>query len=177
MRLPTRTYSDLVWCSLYSFLLVFSSAIVFYYLTVPFRGESGCFLGGGGGMQLIWEGNKRGNTHSYFEKGCPLLSDNSERWYGIWSIHCSCSCSCRTYFCCFPLAIANISPWLLVPLLKISLENSELKTNHNSVIHSRGQHLCKFIGTKESVYIKKGVQLPQDWFGTQTWPPFHCLGT
>ena len=36
--------------------------------------------------------------------------------------------------------------------------------------HSRGQHLCKFIGTKESVY-------PQDWFGTQTWPPFHCFGT
>ena len=42
---------------------------------------------------------------------------------------------------------------------------------------SRGQHLCKFIGTKESVYIKKRVQLPQDWFGTQTWPPFHCFGT
>ena len=24
---------------------------------------------------------------------------------------------------------------------------------------------------------KKRVQLPQDWFGTQTWPPFHCFGT
>ena len=24
---------------------------------------------------------------------------------------------------------------------------------------------------------KKGVQLPQDWFGTPTWPPFHCFGT
>ena len=22
---------------------------------------------------------------------------------------------------------------------------------------------------------KKGVQLPQDWFGTPTWPPFHCF--
>ena len=21
------------------------------------------------------------------------------------------------------------------------------------------------------------VQLPQDWFGTATWPPFHCFGT
>ena len=20
-------------------------------------------------------------------------------------------------------------------------------------------------------------RLPQDWFGTQTWPPFHCFGT
>ena len=24
---------------------------------------------------------------------------------------------------------------------------------------------------------KKRVQLPQDWFGTQTWPPFHCFRT
>ena len=24
---------------------------------------------------------------------------------------------------------------------------------------------------------KKRVQLPQDWFGTQTWPPFHCFWT
>ena len=22
---------------------------------------------------------------------------------------------------------------------------------------------------------KKRVQLPQDWFGTPTWPPFHCF--
>ena len=24
---------------------------------------------------------------------------------------------------------------------------------------------------------KKRIQLPQEWFGTQTWPPFHCFGT
>ena len=24
---------------------------------------------------------------------------------------------------------------------------------------------------------KKRVQLPQDWFGTPTWRPFHCFGT
>ena len=24
---------------------------------------------------------------------------------------------------------------------------------------------------------KKRFQLPQDWFGTPTWPPFHCFGT
>ena len=24
---------------------------------------------------------------------------------------------------------------------------------------------------------KKRVQLPQDWFETPTWPPFHCFGT
>ena len=24
---------------------------------------------------------------------------------------------------------------------------------------------------------KKRIQLPEDWFGTPTWPPFHCFGT
>ena len=24
---------------------------------------------------------------------------------------------------------------------------------------------------------KKWVRLPKDWFGTPTWPPFHCFGT
>ena len=24
---------------------------------------------------------------------------------------------------------------------------------------------------------KKRVQLPEDWSGTPTWPPFHCFGT
>ena len=24
---------------------------------------------------------------------------------------------------------------------------------------------------------KRRVQLPQDWLGTPTWPPFHCFGT
>ena len=43
--------------------------------------------------------------------------------------------------------------------------------------HSRGQHLCKFFGTKEKRLHKKRVQLPEDWFGTPTWPPIHCFGT
>ena len=43
--------------------------------------------------------------------------------------------------------------------------------------HSRGQHLCKFTGTKDSFYMGKKVQLPQDWFGTQTWPTCRCFET
>ena len=39
--------------------------------------------------------------------------------------------------------------------------------------HSRGQHLCKFIGTKESVLHKKRSKLPQVWFVSST---FHCFG-
>ena len=42
------------------------------------------------------------------------------------------NCGCWTYFCCFPLAHANISPWPLVPFLLISLKNSDLKTTHNT---------------------------------------------
>ena len=30
---------------------------------------------------------------------------------------------------------------------------------------------------KRKCLHKKRVQLPQDWFGTTTWPPFHCFGT
>ena len=44
--------------------------------------------------------------------------------------------------------------------------------------HSRGQQPCKFIGTVLEKFLdKKRVQLPQDWFGTPIWPPFHCFGT
>ena len=41
-------------------------------------------------------------------------------------------CSCRTYFCCFPLALANIGPWPLMPFFQISLENRADKTTHNT---------------------------------------------
>ena len=41
-------------------------------------------------------------------------------------------CSCQTYFCCFPLALANICPWPLVPFFQISLENRADKTTHNT---------------------------------------------
>ena len=30
---------------------------------------------------------------------------------------------------------------------------------------------------KRKLLHKKRVQRPQDWFGTPTWPPFHCFGT
>ena len=58
--------------------------------------------------------------------------DNPERQYGICSIHCSWHCSCRTYFCCFPLALADICTLPLLPFFQISLKNSELKTTHTT---------------------------------------------
>ena len=54
-------------------------------------------------------------------------------------------------------------------------KNRNKKRTEIDRFHSRGQHLCKFIGTKS--LHKKRVQLPQDWFGTPTWLPFHCFGT
>ena len=30
---------------------------------------------------------------------------------------------------------------------------------------------------KRKCLHKKRVQLPKDWFGTPTWPPFYCFGT
>ena len=45
----------------------------------------------------------------------------------------------------------------------------KLKTFHGRErFHSRDQHLCKFNGTKESVYIRKPLF---DCFGTPIWPP------
>ena len=42
--------------------------------------------------------------------------------------------------------------------------------------HSLGQHLCRFIGTKERVYIKKEFNSTRlSW--TPTWPRFHCFAT
>ena len=41
--------------------------------------------------------------------------------------------SCWTYFCCFPLALANmLCPWPLMPFFQVSLKNmySELKAAH-----------------------------------------------
>ena len=61
-------------------------------------------------------------VHSYFEKGCR------KNCMGYDQYTCSWHCSCQTYFCCFPLALADIRPWSLVSFFEISLNNSELKT-------------------------------------------------
>ena len=37
-----------------------------------------------------------------------LCTRQSQRKYGICAVHCSWHCSCRIYFCCFPLALADI---------------------------------------------------------------------
>jgi len=62
----------------------------------------------------------------------------------------------------------------------------EIFVKKQSSFHSRDQQLCKFIGTKESVYIRKDfnshrIGLVHQYgrqfivFGTPMWPPFHCF--
>ena len=53
-------------------------------------------------------------------------------------------CSCRTYFGCFPLALANICPWPLVPFFQISLENRADKTTHNTFQDCRVHFFRRF---------------------------------
>ena len=45
--------------------------------------------------------------------------------------------------CCFPLALANISPWPLVTFFQISLKNSKLKTTPRPF----GNVACTFLTT------------------------------
>ena len=42
--------------------------------------------------------------------------------------------------------------------------------------HSRSQHLCKFIGTKESVYIRKQFNSDRTGLGHKDGRPFIVLG-
>ena len=57
--------------------------------------------------------------YSYFEKSCRknvhATIPKGNMGYDQYTV--SDDCTCRTYFCCFPLALANTFPWLFVPIL------------------------------------------------------------
>ena len=80
------------------------------------------------------------NSHATIPKG------------NMGSMHSPWHWSCRTYFCCFPLAFANIhvSSWPLVPFFQISLKNSELKTTLLlGLLHDFFQHLSRKSGIQK----------------------------
>ena len=60
-----------------------------------------------------------------------------------WSIRCSWHYSCRIFYCCFPLAWANIRLWPLVQFFQISLKNSELNTFRDCRVHFFRQPFSK----------------------------------
>ena len=112
------------------------------------------------------------SLYSYFEKGCrnKCARDNPERWlrygiwkYGIWAIRCSWHCICRTYFCCFPLALANICPWPLVPFFQISLKE-QWTQNHPQYLSGLSRALFPTTFLEIAVYSKTSQQqLQQFW--------------
>ena len=73
------------------------------------------------------------SAYSYFEKvvgkNVHATIPQSNMGYDQYTVP---DCSCQTYFCCFPLLLANICPWPLEPFFQISLKNSELKATHNT---------------------------------------------
>jgi len=50
-------------------------------------------------------------------------------------------------------------------------------SEYNSVFSLTWPASMQIYCNKRKRLHKKRVQLPQDWFGTQTWRPFHCFGT
>ena len=60
-------------------------------------------------------------------------------------------CSCRTYFCCFPWALAKICLWPPMPFFQISLKNKAPKTTHNTFpdchVHFFWQPFSKWLYT------------------------------
>ena len=61
--------------------------------------------------------------------------DSPERKYANDQYTVPSDCSYRTYFCYFPLALANMYPRPPVPFFQTSLKNSALKANHNCRVH------------------------------------------
>ena len=79
--------------------------------------------------------------YTRFQKGF-----HTERYIGRYILLFSCTCA-RVHF-------SPVTVQLVKKLEKnMSLTSRELQTIEG--FHSRGKHLCKFIGTKENVYIRK----------------------
>ena len=60
---------------------------------------------------------------------------------------------------------------------KKTLQEYHHKMHHYSVFSLMWPASMQTYWNKRKRLHKKRVQLPQDWFGTQTWPPFHWFGT
>ena len=86
-------------------------------------------------------------------KNVHATSPEGNMGYGQYTIFND--CSCRTYFCCFPLALANICPWPLVPFFQISLDNRADKTTHNTFRDCRVHFFRQPFSKQLYIYIYK----------------------
>ena len=101
-------------------------------LSEPFLVSKAAILLASATGRDLWQWSK-GQCIQLFRESLSQKMCTRQNRKVIWDmIHCYRDCSCRTYFCCFPLALANISPWTLVPFFEISSKNSEIKNTHNT---------------------------------------------
>ena len=62
-------------------------------------------------------------------------------------------------------------------LMNIEIKFTPPLTSHYRVFSLTWSASMQIYWNKRKCLNKKRVHLPQDWFGTPTWPPFHCFGT
>ena len=69
-------------------------------------------------------------------------------------------CNCRTYFCCFPLALANTFPWPFVPILSIFFEKKRTQ-NHPQCLSglSRALFPTTFLEIAENTDVYKTISM------------------
>ena len=69
--------------------------------------------------------------------------------------------------------------FFLISSVSVSSRFSEMCLPQAKIgrFHSRAPASMQIYWSKRKRLHKKRVQLPQDWSGTPTWPPFHCVGT
>ena len=61
-------------------------------------------------------------------------------------------CSCRTYFCCFPLALANTFSWPFVPILSIFSEEQWIQ-NHPQCLSGLSRAIFPTTFLEIAVYL------------------------
>ena len=90
----------------------------------------------------------------------------------IWSIHCFWHCSCRNYFCCFSLAIANISLWSVVPFLQIFFVWYGVQRNTVKISFSCMRNLKQKIDGHNKSTLRKTNAVPPKACNCRQ--PAHC---
>ena len=101
-------------------------------------------------------------------------------------------CTCITLFCTFPLTTMHdykvkVPNFMFCEHTKTtsffsftSIQSCRIKLLEkfaNRVFSLTWPAYMQIYWNKRKRLHKKRVQLPEDWFGTPTWPPFHCFGT
>ena len=75
----------------------------------------------------------------------------------------------------------NSQPFKWSASLRCACRLSRIPPNSGSIINTAFSRrwpasMLIYLNKRKHLHEKR-VQLPQDWFRTLTWPPFHCFGT